>query len=119
MEVFRTFYGRNILKMMSSSNTVIGVIATNAKLTKEEANKVAQMAHNGIALTIRPAHTMYDGDTLFALSTQKRKADVNIIGAYAAIAVADAIVRAVKLAKESGGLPSYTEISAIEAQSFT
>lgn len=119
MEVFRTFYGRNILKIMRGSNTVIGVIATNAKLTKEETNKVAQMAHNGIALTVRPAHTMYDGDTLFALSTQKKKADVNIIGAYAAIVVAEAIIQAVKLAQELGGLPSYTEVSALETQSFT
>lgn len=110
MEVFRTFYGRNILKIMNGSNTIVGVIATNAKLTKEETNKVAQMSHNGIAMTVRPAHTMYDGDTLFALSTQKKKADVNIIGAFAAIAVADSIIRAVKLANASGGLPSYTEI---------
>ena len=88
------------------SNTVIGVVATNAKLSKEEANKVAQMAHDGLARAIRPAHTMYDGDTIFALSTGEVKADVNLIGAFAAEVFAEAIVRAVRnrfanLAEES------------------
>ena len=85
----------------SASNTVIGVVATNAKLSKEEANKVAQMAHDGLARAIRPAHTMYDGDTIFALSTGERSADVNLIGAYAAEVFAEAIVRGVQ--KPRGG----------------
>ena len=83
----------------SSSNTVIGVVATNAKLSKEEANKVAQMAHDGLARAVRPAHTMYDGDTIFALSTGERSADVNLIGAFAAEMLAEAIVRAVTAAR--------------------
>ena len=90
----------------STSNTVIGVVATNAKLSKEEANKIAQMAQDGLARAVRPAHTMYDGDTIFALSTGEVKADVNLIGAFAAEVFAEAIVRAVRnrfanLAEES------------------
>jgi L-aminopeptidase/D-esterase-like protein len=81
----------------SQNNTVIGVVATNATLSKEAANKVAQMAHDGLARAIRPAHTMLDGDTIFALATgQGPTADVNLIGAFAAEATAQAIVNAVK-----------------------
>ncbi len=87
------------------SNTVIGVIATNAKLTKAEATKVAQMAHDGLAQTIRPAHTMYDGDAIFALATGEQAADVSLVGAFAAEVMAEAIMRAVKKAKSASGLP--------------
>ena len=80
------------------------------KLTKEETNKVAQMAGNGIALSIRPANTMMDGDTIFALSTQKKRANVNIVGSYAAIVVAEAINRATRLAAGAGGLPAHADI---------
>jgi L-aminopeptidase/D-esterase-like protein len=85
----------------SIDNTVIGVVATNAKFSKEETNKVAQMAHDGLARAIRPAHTMYDGDTIFALSTGQVKADVNLIGAFAAEVFAEAIVRAVRASRAS------------------
>ena len=87
------------------SNTVIGVIATNAKLTKAQATKVAQMAQDGLAQVIRPAHTMFDGDTIFALSTGKENADVSTVGAFAAEVMAAAIVHAVRAAKSAGGLP--------------
>ncbi len=98
---------RNLLTAQrpSASNTVLGVVATNAKLTKEEANKVAQMAQAGLARTIRPAHTMYDGDTIFALSTGDQPADVNLIGAFAAEMFAAAIVRGAQRAQTAGGLP--------------
>ncbi|NMC52678.1 MAG: P1 family peptidase [Chloroflexi bacterium] len=102
----RTFAGKSILQIAGSQNTVIGVVATNAKLNKEEANKVAQMAHNGLARTIRPAHTMFDGDTIFCLATGKKNGDVNLIGAYAVEAVCQAIVNAVNYADPLGGLPS-------------
>ncbi len=92
-------------------NTVIGVVATNAGLSKEAANKVAQMAHNGLARTISPAHTMFDGDTIFALSTgQAPTADVNLIGAFAAKAVALAIVDAVKQATSLAGIPAISDL---------
>jgi L-aminopeptidase/D-esterase-like protein len=74
--------------------TVTGVVATNARLDKEQVNKVAQMAHDGLARAIRPAHTMFDGDTLFALATGEVGADVNLVGAFAAEVTAEAIRRA-------------------------
>ena len=92
-------------------STVIGVVATNARLDKEEVNKMAQMAQDGLARTIRPAHTMLDGDTIFALATGERLADVNIIGAFAAEAFAQAILRAVRLAAPAGGLPSASSFT--------
>ena len=96
----------------SRANTVIGVVATNAKLTKAQATKMAQMAQDGIARTIRPAHTMLDGDVVFALSTGARKANVTTIGAFAAEVMAQAILRAVKMAKSAGGLPGLGEMPA-------
>ena len=89
---------------------MIGVVATNAGLTKDEANKVAQMAHDGLARAVRPAHTLFDGDTIFALSTGEKNVDVNIVGAYAAEVMAQAIVRAVLQAKAAGGLPAAADL---------
>jgi L-aminopeptidase/D-esterase-like protein len=108
LAVMRSTLGKGALRF--ASNTVIGVVATNARLTKEEANKVAQMAQDGVARTVRPAHTLFDGDTLFALSTGKRGADVNLIGAHAAEAVAQAIERAVRAAEGAGGLPAWRDL---------
>ena len=76
-------------------NTTLAVVATNAQFGKEEINKIAQMAQNGIGRTIRPAHTMYDGDIVFALSYGEKASDVNLIGEVAADLVAGAILRAV------------------------
>ena len=101
--------GRGLLGFASHANTVIGVVATNASLTKAQATKVAQMAQDGIARTVRPAHTMQDGDAIFALSTGKKKADVSAIGAFAAEVMAEAILYAVKSAKSAGGLPGSIE----------
>ena len=109
LETMKSLLGKTVLHFSSQHNTVIGVVATNAKLTKEEVNKVAQMAHNGLARTIRPAHTMFDGDTLFALATGKKKADVNLIGAYAAECVAAAVLRSVQQAKPVAGLPTAND----------
>jgi L-aminopeptidase/D-esterase-like protein len=108
LATLRSFVGRSSMGFATRSNTVIGVVATNARLNKEEANKMAQMAHDGLARAIRPAHTMLDGDTIFALSTGDKKADVNIVGAYAAEVLAQAVVRAVRAAKPAGGLPAMT-----------
>lgn len=96
--------GRGILGFASRANTVIGVVATNAKLNKAQATKVAQMAQDGIARTIRPAHTMLDGDVIFALSTGTRKVDASVVGAFAAEVMAEAVLRAVRLARSAGGL---------------
>ncbi len=106
MRVLKTPIAKTIMSIADTRNTVIGVIVTNASLSKEETNKVAQMSHDGLANAIFPAHTMFDGDTLFALSTGKKRGNVNIIGAYAAHAVSRAIVNAVKSAKSITGLPA-------------
>lgn len=110
LATMKSLLGKTALHISSSHNTVIGAVATNAKLNKEEANKVAQMAHNGLARTIRPAHTMFDGDTLFTLATGHKNADVNVIGAYAAECVAAAIVRAALKALPAGGLPCAADL---------
>ncbi|MBM3150864.1 MAG: P1 family peptidase [Chloroflexi bacterium] len=104
--------GRTVMRLVSSRNTVIGVVVTNARLTKGGATKVAQMAHDGLARTVRPAHTMVDGDTLFALATGQRQADISTVGAYAAEAVAQAILRAARTATAAGGLPSFNDLQA-------
>jgi L-aminopeptidase/D-esterase-like protein len=92
-------------------NTVIGVVATNAKLDKEGINKVAQMAHDGLARTIRPAHTMLDGDTIFGLATGEIEADPTLIGAFAAEVFAEAVVRGATEAAAAGGLPAVADLS--------
>ena len=106
MLVMKSLVGKTMLGFASRENTVIGVVATNADLNKEDINKVAQMAHDGLARTVCPAHTMVDGDTIFALATGKKPADVNIIGAFGAEVFAQAVLRAVYNAESVGGLPA-------------
>ena len=108
LAMMKTPMGRGILGFASRSNTVIGAVATNAKLTKAQATKVAQMAQDGLARTIRPAHTMLDGDVIFALSSGTRKSNVSTIGAFAAEVMSQAILRAVQMAKAAGGLPGLS-----------
>lgn len=74
-------------------NTTLAVVATDARLTKAQARKVAQMAHDGLARAIQPVHTMFDGDTVFALSTGTLAADVTTVGAVAAELLTRAVVR--------------------------
>ena len=87
------------------ANTTLVVVATNAKLTKVEATKVAQLAHLGMARAINPVNTMSDGDLVIVLSAGDAKAPVDSLGIAAAEAVAEAIVRAVRLAPTLGGVP--------------
>jgi len=110
LEIMRSFIGRTALGVASKQNTVIGVVATNAKFDKAYTTKLAQMAQNGVVRTIRPVHTMHDGDTLFALATGQKKADVNIVGTFAAQVVAQAILNAVQQAKGLGGIPAASEL---------
>jgi len=93
-----------------SKNTTIGAIATNAKLTKSGANKVASMAHDGYARAIIPAHTMFDGDTIFCMATGEVEVGVNVVGAIAAEVMTRAIVNAIKNTKSLFGLKSYRDI---------
>jgi L-aminopeptidase/D-esterase-like protein len=121
----RTKDGKSLLNSMSAilrgeplppalvgAATTIGVVATDAVLTKSQASKVAQMAHDGLARTINPVHTAYDGDTIFALATGKssKQANLTLIGALAAEAMAQAVVRAVRAARGIPGLPAATEL---------
>ena len=86
-------------------NTTLAVVATNAALTKMQARKMAQMASLALARTIYPVNTMFDGDTVFALSIGGHAADINVLGSAAAEALSAAILRAVRLAKSMGGVP--------------
>jgi L-aminopeptidase/D-esterase-like protein len=97
-------------KSLSLSGTTIGVVATNAGLNKTQATKVAQMAHDGLARAIRPAHTMLDGDAIFALSFGDRQADVSVVGLVAAEVIATAIVRGITQAEGLYGIPAVREI---------
>jgi L-aminopeptidase/D-esterase-like protein len=100
------------------TNTTIGVVATNVALNKTQLTKVAQMAHDGLARTIRPIHTLYDGDTIFAVSTNKLQVKTNhgSIGSIAADVLATAVLRAVTEAQALAGLPSYHELAALRSQ---
>lgn len=90
------------------SHTTLAVVATNARLTKVQATKLAQLAGLGMARTIYPVNTMFDGDIVFALSLGDRQSDINTLGVAAADAVAQAILRAVRLAKTMGGVPGLS-----------
>lgn len=102
----------------AGENTTIGIVVTNAKLTKVQAQKVAQMAHDGFARAISPAHTPGDGDSIFSLATGTWDGEVNygMIGALAAEAMADAIVRAATQATSSNGLPAARDLGTIPAR---
>lgn len=93
-------------------HTTIGVVATNARLSKAQARKVAEMAHDGIARAIVPSHTPADGDTLFTLATGRLAREVNpgIVGSLAAEAVSEAILRAVRLARGVPGYPAVADL---------
>ena len=97
------------------ANTTIAVVATNARLTKVQASRMALMADDGLARAINPAHTPADGDTVFSLATGRwqGEADVSTIGALAAEALSEAIVRAATQATASGGLPAARDLGTV------
>lgn len=84
--------------LVPGTNTTIGVVVTDAKLTKEQANRLATVAHDGLARAIRPSHTMYDGDTIFCLATGTVQAPYDAVEAVAADVVARAIADGVRAA---------------------
>lgn len=92
-----------------SGNTTIGSIVTNAKLTKSQANKIASIAHDGFATTIKPSHTLVDGDTLFVLSSKKVETDLNVLSMLASKVVEHAVINAVKNASMASDIPSYND----------
>ena len=104
--------GGTLQRTRVGDNTTLGVVATNARLTKAEANRVALMADAGIARAVTPAHTSADGDTVFALATGQwnGRGDVTLVGALAADVLAEAIVRAVKQATAVAGVPAARDL---------
>jgi L-aminopeptidase/D-esterase-like protein len=98
---------------LPGENTAIGIVATNVALSKSEATRVAQMAHDGLARAIRPVHTPWDGDTLFALSTGSVRIQeaALVVGSLAAEVVARAVVRGVLTATSLPGLPSAADLT--------
>lgn len=106
----------NLIKQFASihttpgANTTIGAIAINAKLTKSEAKKLAQLTHNALAHTIYPVHTMFDGDTIFVLGTGEKQYPLDYLGQLAIEAMEQAIIRAVKDAKPLANVESYESI---------
>jgi len=93
-----------------TGNTTLGVVVTNARLTKTQLCKIAGMTHNGYARAIRPVHTTADGDSIYALSVGNAPGDVNVVGAMAALAMERAIVRAVKRAAGAYGLKGMDDL---------
>lgn len=93
-------------------NTTIGVVATDAPLNREQANYLARVSHNGLAMTIRPCHTIRDGDTMFAMSTGQSptNADLTALGAAAAEVTAQAVLNAIRHATGLGGIPAISEL---------
>jgi L-aminopeptidase/D-esterase-like protein len=110
LSLMKSKIGKVGLTFASSHNTVIGVVATNANLDNQQTNFLAQMAQDGLAMAIRPSHTLFDGDTIFALSTGSINVDVNVVGAYAAEVVRLAIINAVKNAVSMGGVPAAIDL---------
>jgi L-aminopeptidase/D-esterase-like protein len=93
-------------------NTTLGIVATNAGLSKSAVNKVAQMAHHGLARVVHPVHTTVDGDVVFAASVDGIATATDIVGAWAARVMQEAILRAVRMAESVPGIPSASEYGA-------
>lgn len=93
-----------------SGNTTIGVVVTNGKFNKSEITKIASMSHNGYGRTMRPAHSIYDGDTIFAMSTGYVEADLSVVGMLAAKVMSKAVINSVKNAKSMFGIKSYEDL---------
>lgn len=107
MEIMR---GMDLNLGFNVENTTVGVIGTNAILTKTQGNKVAEMAHNGFARSINPVHTMVDGDTIFTMATNKVESDINLVGSLAAEVMSKAITNGVVKARGYKGLYAYNDI---------
>jgi L-aminopeptidase/D-esterase-like protein len=97
----------------SLNNTAIGVVATSATLTQAQANKLSQMAHDGLAMSIRPCHTMQDGDVMFTMATGSIPAppDMRRLCGVIPQLVALAVIRAIKTAESLAGIPSWSEVT--------
>jgi L-aminopeptidase/D-esterase-like protein len=97
-------------KNLFAGNTTIGIVATNAMLTKSQATKLASMAQNGYARTMRPAHSMFDGDTIFTMATGRVEADLSVLGLLSARVMERAVISAVKKAEPLFGLRCWADL---------
>jgi L-aminopeptidase/D-esterase-like protein len=93
-----------------TGNTTLGLVMTNASFTKTQLCKIAGMAHDGFARSIRPVHTSADGDSIYAVSTAKIEADMDLTGTLAAEVVSEAILRAVSSAESAYGFQSARDL---------
>jgi L-aminopeptidase/D-esterase-like protein len=98
-----------VARMRWGENTTLGIVATNARLSKPQANKVAQMAHDGLARTLQPVHTTVDGDVAFAASVGEVEAATDIVGAWGARMMQEAILRGVRRAEGVAGIPGLAD----------
>ena len=98
-------------KNLFAGNTTIGIVATNAVLTKSQAAKLASMAQDGYGRTMRPAHSMFDGDTIFTLATGHVEADLSVLGLLSARVMERAVVSAVKNARSLFGLKCWADLA--------
>lgn len=106
-ELFRT---EEIVENKFAGNTTIGVVFTNAEFDKTRLCKIAGMAHDGYARSIRPVHTTADGDSIYAVSLGNVKADLDLVGTLSARVISEAILRAVESAESAYGYPCEKEI---------
>ncbi len=104
---------RDEKRNLFAGNTTIGVVVTNALLTKAQAAKLASMAHNGYARSMRPAHSMFDGDTIFTMATNHVEADLSVLGLLSAKVMERAVVNAVKKSRSLFGLKSWADLKAV------
>jgi L-aminopeptidase/D-esterase-like protein len=98
-----------VSRMRWAENTTLGIVATNADLSKNGANKIAQMAHDGLARVVHPVHTTVDGDVVFAASVGGVEAATDVVGAWGARVMQEAILRAVRAAEGVPGIPAASE----------
>jgi len=98
------------MKNLFCGNTTIGIIITNARLSKSQAEKIASMSQAGYGRTMRPAHTMFDGDTIFAISTGRVDSDISVVGSLSARTMEKAVIRAVKEASSLCGFKCHADL---------
>jgi L-aminopeptidase/D-esterase-like protein len=113
LDAARLLMERTDLTLFAGTHTSLAVVALNVPLSKAQLTKIAQMAQDGLARAVRPVHTLYDGDTVFAVSVARDEdapcLDVTVAGTAAAEVLADAVVRAVTSAESLGGIPCRAE----------
>jgi len=100
-----------IKRQFGSGNTTLAIIATDVHLRREDLRRAARLAHNGLAKTISPLHTTFDGDIIFVLSIGEKEGDVNTVGILAEVALIHAVMRSVQKADGLGAIPAFTDIS--------